>query len=43
MDVKYYGAEGEAVESLCSEQESSEQVLFCEMHIGDLNIDFCAF
>lgn len=25
VDVKHYGADGEAVESLCSEQESSEQ------------------
>ena len=28
VEVKHYGADGEAVESLCSEQESSEQVAF---------------
>ena len=32
MDVKHFGADGEAVESLCSEQESSEQVFFL-MHL----------
>ena len=28
VDVKHFGADGEAVESLCSDQESTEQVVF---------------
>ena len=36
VDVKHFGADGEAVESLCSEQESTEQVVFSIKQCGSM-------
>ena len=36
VDVKNFGADGEAVESLCSEQESTEQVVFSIEQCGSM-------
>ena len=40
VDVKHFGADGEAVESLCSEQESTEQVVFSIKECGSMTFYF---